>query len=101
MSISGISGVATKTSYALFFIRMLTSFPEILGPSSANLRVLVFNVKGEDLLWLDKPNTYSDAGNDEAWGRLGVTPEPFQSVSFWAPPRRRSGSARLPDTGGG
>jgi len=56
MSISGISGVATKTSFALFFLRMLTGRRDIVGEAGKNLRVLVFNVKGEDLLWLDKPN---------------------------------------------
>jgi len=45
MSISGISGVATKTSFALFFLRMLGARPDIVGAAGANLRVLVFNVK--------------------------------------------------------
>ena len=100
MSISGISGVATKTSYALFFIRMLTSHPGILGEGAANLRVLVFNVKGEDLLWLDQPNRYLDEPAIEAWNRLGLAPAPFPSVRFWAPPRRYSGDVIIPDTGG-
>jgi DNA helicase HerA-like ATPase len=102
MSISGISGVATKTSFALFFLRMLTSAPEIVGSGAANLRVLVFNVKGEDLLWLDRPNRLFDAheGAREAWSALGVDPAPFPSVRFWAPPRRQSGDVVVPDTGG-
>lgn len=100
MSISGISGVATKTSYALFFIRMLTSRPDILGEGAANLRVLVFNVKGEDLLWLDKPNRDLRQEAIDAWFRLGLDPAPFPSVSFWAPPRRYSGDVTIPDTGG-
>lgn len=102
MSVSGISGVATKTSFALFFLRMLTSSPRIVGEGAANLRVLVFNVKGEDLLWLDMPNRHfeSHEGAREAWGALGVEPAPFPSVRFWAPPRRRSGDVIVPDTGG-
>lgn len=100
MSISGISGVATKTSYALFFLRMLTAHPEILGEGAANLRVLVFNVKGEDLLWLDHPNRRLDGESIEEWNRLGVEPDPFHSVRFWAPPRPRSGDVILPHTGG-
>jgi DNA helicase HerA-like ATPase len=102
MSISGISGVATKTSFALFFLRMLTSAPEVVGTGAANLRVLVFNVKGEDLLWLDRPNRLFDAheGAREAWSALGVDPAPFPSVRFWAPPRRQSGDVVVPDTGG-
>ena len=62
MSISGVSGVATKTTYAFFFIRMLTGARHLrenvdkydaVGDSLHNTRVLVFNVKGQDLLWLD------------------------------------------------
>jgi DNA helicase HerA-like ATPase len=100
MSISGISGVATKTSFALFFLRMLTANPGTLGEGAANLRVLVFNVKGEDLLWLDKPNKHFDDGAAAGWATLGVEPGPFPSVRFWAPPRPRSGDVIVPDTGG-
>ena len=100
MSISGISGVATKTSFALFFLRMLTGRPDIVEEAAQNLRVLVFNVKGEDLLWLDKPNTQFTPQAAQVWERLGVKPEPFPSVAFWAPPRTRSGDAVVPDLGG-
>lgn len=102
LSISGVSGVATKTSFALFFLRMLTGSPQIVGEGAANLRVLIFNVKGEDLLWLDSPNGRfaEHEGVEDAWAALGVAPEPFPSVLFWAPPRRQSGDVVVPDTGG-
>ena len=100
MSISGISGVATKTSFALFFLRLLAGRPDVLGEGAANLRILVFNVKGEDLLWLDKDNRYFDAAAADIWNKLGVEPGPFPSVSFWAPPRPQSGDVVVPDTGG-
>jgi hypothetical protein len=101
MSISGISGVATKTSFALFFLRMLTASPSVLGEGAANLRVVVFNVKGEDLLWLDRPNVAFDDDAREGWAALGVEPTPFEHVRFWAPPRRTApDDALVPDTGG-
>ncbi len=100
MSISGISGVATKTSFALFFLRLLAARPDVLGEGAANLRILVFNVKGEDLLWLDKQNRYFDEDAAETWQHLGVDAGPFPSVAFWAPPRPRSGDVVVPDTGG-
>ncbi len=100
MSISGISGVATKTSFALFFLRLLSGRPDVLGEGAANLRILVFNVKGEDLLWLDKPNRFFDDDAAATWHRLGVEPTAFPSVSFWSPPRPASGDVVLPDTGG-
>jgi DNA helicase HerA-like ATPase len=101
MSISGISGVATKTSFALFFLRLLTTRTEILGTAAENLRVLVFNVKGEDLLWLDRPNDhFSEEVSGGDWKKLGVAAKPFSSVSFWAPPRASSGDVITPDVGG-
>lgn len=100
MSISGISGVATKTSFALFFLRMLTGRRDIVGDAGKNLRVLVFNVKGEDLLWLDKPNRDFTPEAARQWAALGVEPGPFPSVSLWAPPRPRSGDVLMPDIAG-
>jgi DNA helicase HerA-like ATPase len=100
MSIAGISGVATKTSFALFFLRMLTARRDVVGDAAKNLRALVFNVKGEDLLWLDKPNREFSEAARSAWSHLGVEPAPFPSVSFWAPPRARSRDVVLPDVGG-
>jgi DNA helicase HerA-like ATPase len=100
MSVSGISGVATKTSFALFFLRMLTARPDIVGEGAPNMRVLVFNVKGEDLLWLDRPNRHFDDDARTRWAALGVEPSPFPSVSFWAPPTRKTTDAVIPDTGG-
>ena len=53
VSISGISGVATKTSYALFLLYQLLETDggmELLGgrANRENVRALVFNTKGED-----------------------------------------------------
>lgn len=96
ISISGVSGVATKTSFALSFLRSLTAHPTIVGTAASNLRVLVFNVKQEDLLWLDKPNSRLTPEAREDWGRLGIPAEPFPSVSFWAP--ARPGAESIPDT---
>src|SRR6266542_1053870 len=58
VSISGISGVATKTSFATFLLYSVFH-SGVLGGSgeAANTRALIFNVKGEDLLFLDHPNT--------------------------------------------
>lgn len=89
VSISGISGVATKTSTALALVRLLLEHPEM----RRRTRVLIFNVKGEDLLHLDRPNsTYADrpdrAELDERWRALGLAqPGPFPSIATWAPPR--------------
>ena len=98
MSISGVSGVATKTSYALFFLRCLTAHPKSLGKGARNLKVLVFNVKGQDLLFLDKPNSRFTEEAAENWRKLGMAPGPFDSVSFWAPALAHQGSEGIPDS---
>ena len=98
MSISGVSGVATKTSYALFFLRCLTAHPKSLGKGARNLKVLVFNVKGQDLLFLDKPNSRFTEEAGEAWRKLGMDPAPFDSVSFWAPALSHGASEGIPDS---
>ena len=54
VNISGISGVATKTTYALFLLYGLFHSTSLRNAHSTH--AIIFNVKGEDLLWLDKPN---------------------------------------------
>ena len=71
VNISGISGVATKTSYAMFLLHTLFE-SGTLGPEAANTRSLIFNVKGEDLLFLDKPNSQLADDDRADYARLGL-----------------------------
>ncbi len=87
VNISGVSGVATKTSYATFLLYGLFH-SGALGGEALNTRALVFNVKGEDLLFLDRANARLDPTQAARYRALGLTAGPFRSVSFWAPPRR-------------
>jgi DNA helicase HerA-like ATPase len=96
-SISGVSGVATKTSYATFVLYSLFH-SGALGLDAANAKALIFNVKGEDLLWLDKPNRRLTPEIAAEYARLGLPAGPFQSVAFYAPARRGSDTP-MPDTG--
>ena len=88
VNISGISGVATKTSYATFLLYSLFN-SGVLGAAATNTKGLIFNVKGEDLLFLDHANTRLD---DDAAGRAtacSASPAgPFRSMRVLAPPRR-------------
>lgn len=97
INISGISGVATKTSYATFLLYSLFG-SGVLGAAAANTKGLVFNVKGEDLLFLDHPNTRLDDTQRARYGALGLEPGPFRSVGFLAPPRKGDPNA-TPATG--
>jgi DNA helicase HerA-like ATPase len=97
VNISGISGVATKTSYALFLLYSLFH-SDVLGLDRANARGIIFNVKGEDLLLLDKANGRLGPEAAEKYARLGLPAGPFQSVGLWVPPKREAFEV-VPDTG--
>lgn len=102
VNISGISGVATKTTYALFLLYSLFH-SEVLGRYRANTKAIVFNVKGEDLLHLDKVNSRLDQDGGRArreYEQLGLPAGAFESVGLWAPVSPRAGGQAIPDTGG-
>jgi DNA helicase HerA-like ATPase len=85
VSISGISGVATKTSFALFLLYSLFT-GGALGRRALNTKALIFSVKGEDLLFLDHANRKLDEDLRAAYATLGLSAAPFGSVGFFAPP---------------
>jgi DNA helicase HerA-like ATPase len=95
VSISGISGVATKTSFATWLLFAVFG-SGVLGGSgeTANTRALIFNVKGEDLLFLDHPNIRLDENIRAAYAKVGLAAGPFPDVCVYAPPRTgdRTGS---------
>ena len=92
VNISGISGVATKTTYATFLLFSLFN-SGALGAEAINTKALIYNVKGEDLLFLDRANKELSDVDRDRYGRLDLTPAAFDSVSFHAPPRRGDRSA--------
>ena len=54
-------------------------------------------MKGEDLLWLDKPNAKLTPETRAEYDALGLPAGPFQSVAFFASAmvkRRTTGEAR-------
>jgi DNA helicase HerA-like ATPase len=97
LNISGISGVAAKTTYATFLLHGIFNV-SLPGPERANTRAVIFNVKGEDLLFLDKPNSALTPEAAEVYRRVGLPASPFESVSFFAPVRRGQ-QVLIPDTG--
>jgi DNA helicase HerA-like ATPase len=91
-NISGISGVATKTTYATFLLHSLFG-SGALGADALNTKALIFNVKGEDLLFLDHPNRALPDEERVRYERLGLPASPFASVGFFAPPRPAAANA--------
>jgi hypothetical protein len=66
---TGQSGLATKTSHALFLVSSIFQTLE-KSAQPKTVAALMFNVKGPDLIWLDKP-AIPDPGLEEAYARAG------------------------------
>ncbi|HET9770757.1 MAG TPA: ATP-binding protein, partial [Acidimicrobiia bacterium] len=92
VNISGISGVATKTTYATFLLYSLFT-SGVLGAEAHNTKALIFNVKGEDLLFLDHLNRRLPEHAREGYDALGLPVGAFPSVAVYAPPRRNDPNA--------
>ncbi len=81
LNITGVSGLATKTSAVQWLLSSIFAhFPASKGTVAA----LCFNVKGPDLVFLDQPTELSEEDR-RLYDRLGVPAEPFQSVHYYAP----------------
>jgi uncharacterized protein len=99
LNITGMSGLSTKTSHALFTIS--STFQTVKDKKVA---ALMFNVKGADLLFLDKPvevdladdpelaERYEKAGQKglpredrEMYASLGLEIQPFENLRIFAP----------------
>lgn len=94
---TGQSGLATKTSHAVF---LLSAVFQKLRAESKSVAALMFNVKGPDLLWLDKPAQPNPEWEEayraaeakslrredlEAYAALGLDPTPFEKFRIFAP----------------
>jgi hypothetical protein len=98
LNITGMSGLSTKTSHALFTISSI--FQTV---KDRKVAALMFNVKGADLLFLDKScfppeddselaERYEKAGqrglpqeDREMYEALGLEMEPFRNLRIFAP----------------
>ena len=87
VSISGVSGIATKTSFAMFLLHSITNCGVLAGEAH-NTKALIFSVKGEDLLFLDYANSKLTPSQQARYAVLGLPPAPFGNVRVFAPPRK-------------
>ena len=100
LNITGVSGLATKTSSIEFVL--LSIFEHFREIGEDGIAVVCFNVKGPDMLFLDFPgcvpegHKYADLyarhgigmldENDlRMYERLGISREPFANVKYYAP----------------
>jgi hypothetical protein len=81
LNITGVSGLATKTSAVEWLLASIFAhFPASKGSVAA----VCFNVKGPDLCFLDQPGVLDDRDRD-LYEKLGVAPRPFEQVRYFAP----------------
>lgn len=83
INVSGISGLAAKTSYSMFLLKIIQSkFRTENGETAA---FVFFNVKGRDLMAIDEPNPDLSQKDKDIYKELGISTEPFSSVRYFYP----------------
>jgi len=93
LNISGISGLAAKTSYAMFLLKAVQDCGMKKNEEDDEERTtafIIFNVKGQDLMAIDQKNECE--GNEQEkekiqkqYVALGLSPEPFKNVKYYVP----------------
>ena len=97
-SISGVSGVATKTSYATFLLYSLFHSNALGMKADERQKLSTSNVKGESAL-ARHANGRLDARGRAEYAEAGLPSSAFCERWFFAPVWRMS-TAPMPDTGG-
>ena len=94
VNISGISGLATKTSYAMFLIQSILQ----TGPAE-EIAVILLNVKFDDLLRIHEPRELPEE-QLALWEQLGLRPEPWpeERVHYLLPWGKQTQSTGRPNT---
>ncbi|MHC6203249.1 ATP-binding protein [Breznakiellaceae bacterium SP9] len=92
LNISGISGLATKTSYAMFLLNALQqqtlqqqSVAEDEKKKKKSVAYIFMNVKGRDLLSIDEPSDILDETDRAMYRSMGLSEVPFCNVKYFYP----------------
>lgn len=88
LNISGISGLAAKTSYAMFLLKAIQDKCYEVE-SDDDVAFVFFNVKGKDLLAIDHPAEFDNESDKKRvysqYEKLGLTTQPFRNVHYYYP----------------
>jgi uncharacterized protein len=82
INVSGISGLAAKTSYSMF---LLKAIQEKYAHEGQSVAFVFFNVKGRDLMAINEPNVDLSAQDMNIYESLGLTGKPFENVTYYYP----------------
>ena len=92
LNISGISGLAAKTSYSMFLLRAIQEkFRTEDGETAA---FVFFNVKGRDLMAIDEVNTDLSEVDKKIYHDLGLSTTPFDNVRYYYPYSKDEATAK-------
>lgn len=83
INVSGISGLAAKTSYSMFLLKIIQN--KFCMENGETAAFVFFNVKGRDLMAIDEPNPDLLPIDKEIYKELGVSAEPFSNVHYFYP----------------
>lgn len=84
LNISGISGLAAKTSYAMFLMKSIQDTYAAM-PDDDSVAFVLFNVKGRDLMAIDSQNDELSDATIEEYKKLELSPSPFKHVRYYVP----------------
>ncbi len=98
LNISGISGLAAKTSYAMFLLKAIQDSYRDVKPEDGGVAFVLFNVKGKDLMGVHLPNDFTDDGKNTyeqaeeernevhaLYEKMGLSTTPFEHVQYLVP----------------
>ena len=90
LNISGISGLAAKTSYAMFLMKAIQDHYLQQTDTDDSVAFVIFNVKGRDLMAIHERNTFDDKVElrDKTlseYADMGLFTEPFKKVRYFIP----------------
>lgn len=85
LNISGISGLASKTSYDMFLMKAIQDMS--MKNSDESVAFIMMNVKGTDLLSIDQMNERKNELDEirPVYEQLGIDMKPFQHVKYFYP----------------
>ena len=85
LNIAGISGLASKTSYAMFLMKAIQDVA--MREKKESVAFIMMNVKGTDLLNIDHLNERKDEIEEirPVYEKLGMEMKPFQNVKYYYP----------------
>lgn len=85
LNISGISGLASKTSYAMFLMKAIQD--KAMRDSDESVAFIIMNVKGTDLLSIDERNMRQEEIDEikPVFDLLSMDMNPFQHVKYFYP----------------